>query len=737
MKSTASFGASLFLALTVALGSAAEADTTTQIPFLENVGQIEDEQVAYYAKLASGSVFVTKDGEVVYALRCPRRETEASSESEEPARWAFRESFAGSVLLSPAGADASAVMVSHFKGPRCESWHSRLPAFDRVELGEVAPGIRAELHARGENVEKVIFVSPGADPSALHILVEGVGELRVDEAGRLVMRTDVGEITFTAPFAYQMIDGERRPVDVGYVLAEDGYGFVLGEYRGDHEVVIDPLLASTFLGGHNPSPPGNYDDDIVHALSAIGGLVYVAGQTQSPDFPVYLGYDETLADNFPDGFVALMTGDLSTIIAATFIGTVSTDIVHDLVIDTMGSVVITGTGGWGFPVTPGAYTHGGTTPTGGGFISRLSPDLSILETSAIPTPSNGPRAIALADGSFFFGGSTNNPSFPVTPGAWRTVCCPPGGFGIRPSEGFAGRISFDLSTLEAMTYLGGNAVTGIAVASDGTVFLTDGFDHAITGSLARFDPDFTSRLAYKSYYPGSTSGSSRTYFNDLVIDGTTVIVVGETYMNDLPTTPGVFDPTCGTDGICDGVGPLQVPRSDGFIARYSLDLQSTVALTYLGGSYFESIRAVELAPDGSILVAGETASADFPTTDLAFDTGCGVDGGCDPTGAYPTPTKDVFLHRLSADLSRLEYGTYLGGSGEEMVLALTVDYDGSVFVGGQTRSSDFPTTAGAFDRTYNGGTSDAFLSKFDTSTRFRPGLGTSRSGGSSAPPQRR
>ncbi len=53
-----------------------------------------------------------------------------------------------------------------------------------------------------------------------------------------------------------------RSVEVAYVVAENHhYGFELGEYDEQQELIIDPLLDSTYLGGHNPTPPGNYDDD--------------------------------------------------------------------------------------------------------------------------------------------------------------------------------------------------------------------------------------------------------------------------------------------------------------------------------------------------------------------------------------------------------------------------------------------------------------------------------------------
>jgi hypothetical protein len=680
-----------------------------QVPFVENEGQI-DGDVSYYAQLSSGTLFVTGDGSLVYSLQA-RRPGDAGGDSVH-ARWVFRESFAGRTPSHPSGTDPSAIRVSWFKGSRPDGWYQFLSSYDRIDLGEVYPGICAALRAAGNNVEKLLYVSPGANASAIRIAVEGVEALALDERRRLVLKTGLGEIVFTAPEAYQTIGGERYAVEVSYTISDNTYGFELGDYRPDREVVIDPLLNSTFIGGVNPSPPGNYDDDIVHTMVHAGDSIYIAGATQSPDFPIEMGYDDTIGGNFPDGFVTRMSTDLSTVLASTFIGTEYSDRVQAMAIDDSGQIVVAGQAGYGFPVTEGAYTHSGTTPAGGGFVSKFSPDLSELVASAVVTPSDYPREVILGNGGIYFGGRTNNPDFPVTPGAYRSICCPPGAFGIRPYEGFAGKISLDLTTLQAMTYLDGDAVTGIAVAPEGSIFISDGFDYAVTGYLARFDADLTERTAYLSYYPGSSSGSSRTYFNDVAVDNESVITVGQTYMNDLPATEGAYDTTCGTDGLCDGVGPLLVPRSDGFIGKYSYDLQTTQALTYLGGSYHESIRTIALGAGGTVVVAGETRSTDFPTTENAGDGDCGTDGQCNPTGTSDTPQADAFIASLSADLSQMEYGSYLGGSDEEQAFAVALDDSGNAFVGGYTRSADFPTTQGAFDNSYNGGTSDAFIAKF-------------------------
>jgi len=704
--------------------------TAARVPFIQNQGQLAHEQVKFYARMFAGTLFITNNNQLVYAL--PQQQHANDRQQQAAPVWSFRERFINAGQTQPQGEKASAIRVSQYKGDQPARWKQRLATWDSINLGEVYPGIRVSLQASGNNVEKLFHVAPGADARLIDIAIDGVNGATINPDKQLILKTSLGDIVFTAPIAYQQVDGKRRPVEVAYALNENGhYGFSLGDYDNSRELVIDPLLASTYLGGHNPNPPGNYDDDIINGMVTAGGDVYVAGVTQSPDFPIVLGYDDTLPNAYPDGFIALMSGDLSTVIASTYFGTDSFDRVSDLALDTDGSVVVVGQAGGGFPVTDGAYTWSGGTPTGGGFVSRFSADLSTLLASSVPTPSDYPVQVALGNGGIYFGGITNNIDFPITPGAYKDTCCPVGGFGIRDYDGFAGKLSSDLTTLEAMTYLGGDAVSGIAVAPNGDVYITDGSDNEITGYISRMDPGLTTRSAYLSYYPGSQSGSSRTYFNDVVAGDGFVVTAGQTYMNDLPATPGAFDTTCGTNGVCNGVGPFLYPKSDGFIAVYSADLSQTLALTYFGGSDQESIRALELGADGNIYVSGETTSVDFPTTGIGADTGCGSDGQCDPTGTYPTPAADGFIARLSPDLSQLYYSSYLGGSDEDRPLVVALDDIDRVYVAGYTRSRDFPTTPGAFDNTYNHSTPDGYV---NTSDAFISLIDAVPGGGNNQPP---
>ncbi len=75
--------------------------------------------------------------------------------------------------------------------------------------------------------------------------------------------------------------------------------------------------------------------------------------------------------------------------------------------------------------------------------------------------------------------------------------------------------------------------------------------------------------------------------------------------------------------------------------------------------------------------------------------------------------RDAFLTKLNSAGSALVYSTYLGGSNTEFGSAVVVDVFQNSYVTGETRSTNFPATAGAFQATYGGGDSDGFVTKVD------------------------
>ena len=112
--------------------------------------------------------------------------------------------------------------------------------------------------------------------------------------------------------------------------------------------------------------------------------------------------------------------------------------------------------------------------------------------------------------------------------------------------------------------------------------------------------------------------------------------------------------------------------------------------TFLGGNSHEDGAGIAVDAAGNAYVTGATQSPDFPTTVGAFRR----------TGAANNFT-DVFVTKLNATGTALVYSTFIGGSDLDFGRRIAIDAAGNAYVTGQTKSSNFPTTANAFDRTLN------------------------------------
>src|SRR6266571_957602 len=118
--------------------------------------------------------------------------------------------------------------------------------------------------------------------------------------------------------------------------------------------------------------------------------------------------------------------------------------------------------------------------------------------------------------------------------------------------------------------------------------------------------------------------------------------------------------------------------------------------TYLGGAGNDQADAIAIDGNDNVYVVGSTATPGLAPTSGAFDTTLG--------GEF-----DGFVAKLNAT-GAVAFITYIGGSGSDIVLDVSVGGSGSVFISGSTDSADFPTTVNGFDRTYNGGR-DGFVAE--------------------------
>jgi hypothetical protein len=399
---------------------------------------------------------------------------------------------------------------------------------------------------------------------------------------------------------------------------------------------------------------------------------------------------------------------------STYLGGSGDDFGDGIAVDTSGNAYVTGqTASTNFPTTAGAAqsTFGGVNGFGYGdaFVTKLDPTGSALVYSTYLGGSGDERGngIALdAAGNAYIVGFTNSTNFPTTPGAFQTT------YRGGSFDAFVAKLDAAGSTLVYATYLGGNSFDfGDAIAVDlaGSAYVTGSTDSTnFPTTVGAFQPAFGgtgplgvgdafvaklnptgSALVYSTYLGGSGDDAG----TGIAVDPTgSAYVGGNTHSTNFPTTPGAFQSAFGG-------GPF-----DAFVARLDPVGAVLVYSTYLGGSGDDEGFGLAIDASGNVYVTGSTTSTNFPTTPGAFQTSFG--------GVGSSGFGDAFVTELNPTGSALVYSTYLGGSDDDAGASIALDTSGNAYVTGWTASSNFPTTAGAFQAALAGGF-DAFVTKLN------------------------
>ncbi len=130
----------------------------------------------------------------------------------------------------------------------------------------------------------------------------------------------------------------------------------------------------------------------------------------------------------------------------------------------------------------------------------------------------------------------------------------------------------------------------------------------------------------------------------------------------------------------------------------TVNLSRLAYSTFLGGTSDEQSRSIAVDSSGNAYITGQTLSPEYPTTSGTYDT-------------THNESTDVFVSKLNASGSALIYSTFIGGNNSDGGTSIAIDAAGNAYLTGVT-GTDYPTTAGAFDTTSNGG-NDVFLTKLN------------------------
>ncbi|MFC2158883.1 SBBP repeat-containing protein [Acidobacteriota bacterium] len=415
---------------------------------------------------------------------------------------------------------------------------------------------------------------------------------------------------------------------------------------------LSKLLASTYLGGKGEGGGiiGGNGDEVGHALAVDEeGNVYLAGYTESLDFPVTEGSFDESYNGGRDVFVSKFDGDLTTLIASTYIGGTGDEGFQwpriDMTIDKDGNVYVAGiTHSVDFPTTDTALdrSFNGGLKSGDGFLVKLDKKLEkMLASTFIGGSSNEWRLSVLCDEnkSVIICGETESPDVPTTSTAYDRSAHRNG---VIIKDIFISQFSPDLSTLLSSTYFGG---AGLEEALDIRI---------------------------------NAKGD--------------IYVAGYTESKDFPTTQGAFN------------RKWSGGQRDLFVAKFDNDLSRLAASTLFGGSIRDMARGLALDLSGDVYVTGVTSSPDFPVT----PNGC-----TSPFRDGSPYQRDAFVSKFSADLNTLLLSATFGGSALDDAFCIEIDGKGDVYIAGLTTSEDFPSKEESYDNSYNNGLNDCFIVKFN------------------------
>lgn len=533
-------------------------------------------------------------------------------------------------------------VVNYYLGRDPSRWHTGIPTYRQVRYRGLYPGIDLLFFGTGGQLEHDFVIAPGADTDAIRLRVRGADAVEVEATGDLLLSVDGGaQVRLLRPFIYQEVDGARLPIAGGYLLHGEGqFGYRVTAYDPGLPLVIDPVLSyATYLGGSGDE--SGYDV----ALDSAQNMV-VVGRTNSTDLPLMNPWQPEFggggvacpSDEAPyrlcyDAFVAKLNVTGTALVYATYLGLPGDDEGRAVAVDQAGNAYVTGSISLNSDSLPDMYIYKYVQ------IARLDPLGAVDFWSWFGSVKSRGLAIAVDQaGLVYLAGEVASSGFPTTPGAIQSEW-------LEAIDGFVSVLDLDAGAVLYSTYLGGTVLSDfgydIAVGQDGKVYVT-----------------------------------------------------GATQSDDFPTTPGAFDRTCGTDGICnttdnmvcDYTLPGQLPichvdsKSDVFVAKLDPSQAGAASLvysTYVGGGGHESGYGIAVDADGNAYVTGKTVSPDFPLAD--------------PIQAAIGGNIDAFAFRLNAAGSELDYATFLGGGGDDVGEAVAVDTAGTACLAGWTGSTAFPT----------------------------------------------
>ncbi|MEM7571436.1 MAG: SBBP repeat-containing protein [Bacteroidota bacterium] len=686
------------LPISLATQSASLLPSSNSYGFVENVGQFRDQNgrpapaVRYLLEITRGLHLQLNETGFSYSLQTKaestvRDSTEISHLNRLDIRWL------GGNPKPDYVADRSASDKLHY--PTLAGYKpTTAQHFGRVVAKNIYPGIDIEFvnfNSGKISTEYNFILNESARLSDIQLKYQG-GQLLALADDALYIQVGEQVLVEHLPCSFLQQDGQTVPISY-CELSNSHNQFVIG-FSGPNDYITEPLVIdpvptliwSTYLGGEGA-------DEIRDLAVDADGNIYGIGQTDSPANLVSTG-----------AFQSSITGDEDILLFkfnaegerlwSTYFGGDEKDTGEDLAIGPDGDIYLCATVESESGITT-ADVH--QEVYGGGFldglVARFDTDGQLVWSTYIGGTIN----------ENCFGLAVNQDNHIYVTGRTKSFNA------IANEESFQSSIAGDIDAFLAKfdsegqllwsTYFGGQQVDigqSVAVANNGDVFIsgwtasednlsTFGVEQTSYGGgqadifLARF------RSNGNRMWCGYLGGDNNDFANDLATDAEgNLYIVGSSFSPNNIGTMGTHQPSS------DGSG-------DALLVKYNPEGQRIWG-TYYGGEQADILNDIAIDTNGDVYLVGNARSTNEIATANAAQSNFG--GGL----------WDGMLLKFNTDGQRI-WGTYLGGSSEDMALAVAVASPSHIYVAGTTNSdTDFATTA-AF-QLQSGGEQDAFLQRY-------------------------
>ena len=667
--------------------------------FVKNEGQVNSD-IKYYAQLNGCNIFLKSDGFYYDFYQDFDKNDKSYSRKGTVVKLDFLNSLAFNVKAKDNG-----TKYNYIKGSDESKWIKNVASSNEIVLENLYEGIDIKMYFDGDKPRYDLIVNENADLSQIKFNFKNVDDLAVVD-NSLKGRMNIGKFISNGLYAYQNIDGKKTQVDCQFVMNNKGQiEFKVDNYDKTKKLIIDPLVYSSYMGW-------NGDDYIKQIRGLDNNKYYVAGVTNSPDFPATEGAYQTEVGFKNDIFIARYNrvGVNHTLEVATFYGGSEDDVIKKMKIGLDNNIYICGeTSSINLPMKNSLKsTFGGGID---GFISVFNADLDDIVYSYYvgDTGNDGINDIEIVNNKVFFGGYTTSKALKLTSAYQMAI--------EGEKDGILGCSKASGSSLEYLSYFGNaldDEVNGISIDALENVYViltsnsSDWKTYPRGGWMNR-------NSAYDKTYNGGTDMiigrftkglgilEMLTYFggkgNDYGID--VIATESKSYYflgysekessQTIETKPGLYQENNagGYDMVFGRLSDL-ISRSGGVGSGNFYQNQDLEISTFIGEKGDDIPYEITQSPDKlNFLITGKTNSSKFPqiNTDLVKQKYAGKFDG--------------FALEVNSFGTNLSYSTFIGGADDDVLYSGDYYKDGNILYAGETISNNLFTTGLGATKTRN------------------------------------